>query len=422
MRKQRVMDWSRRALIVLLLISAALLLRQTGYFAGFRKRLQLSAAEQTEGAALDQSQTRSAAVTVQPTAVMVCASDGALRYGAAWEEATTAVLRRFSADLGEALGSAGAPEKISEEAFRERLERCGVFLQFYCPQPLELLSEWLGAEMSGGAAALSAQSLCLSASGTEVSLSFVTPEKEFCSCATAVSADGFRNRAAEFAPNGAYYAWESERLGGGYSVLLPTPPTAALAKSTVPLLGGEMADVLLQTMDMNRYVASSYVEADGTTVYVDEETTLRVNPSGTAFFRRAAGPGTDDAGSFARSVGSAWQIAERSVGRACGDGALMFAGASYNAPQRTTTVYFDYHVNGIPVRLTKDHAAEIVMRGDTVIQAELQFRSFAVSGDRTELLPFLQAAAIAEAGQGRPELVYADSGETTECVWVIADE
>ena len=76
---------------------------------------------------------------------------------------------------------------------------------------------------------------------------------------------------------------------------------------------------------------------------------------------------------------------------------------------------------GIPVRLASGHAAEIVMRGSTVVQARLQFRRFARGEERTEMLPWLQAAAIALDAGSVPALIYADAGDATECMWVIAD-
>ena len=48
MRKQWVRDWGRRLLILALLISAALLLRHTGLYSGFRNQLKRSMNTRTE--------------------------------------------------------------------------------------------------------------------------------------------------------------------------------------------------------------------------------------------------------------------------------------------------------------------------------------------------------------------------------------
>ncbi len=177
---------------------------------------------------------------------------------------------------------------------------------------------------------------------------------------------------------------------------------------------------MLTAMGMNRFVASSYTESDGTVVYVTDETTLRISPTGAVVFRRAATPEAGEPDKLAAAVSRAWQAASRCLDQFRSDAALQFAGASYTASQRSYVVALDYAVDGIPVRLASGHAAELVVRDDTVIQARLQLRHFTRTETRTQLLPYLQAAAIAE-GKGAAEIVYADAGEATACMWVIAD-
>ena len=420
MRKQKLRDWIRRGCILLLLASALLLLRNTGYYAGFREML-LGQSERSERTETSGGAAPQADVSVLPVAVTVRGPDGGARYGAAYDgENTSAVLRRFSVDLGEALGSADDPAELNEADCRAKMNGCCVCFHFACPLPLNLLSGWLGTEMSGGAAADSAVTVCLCASETETTLCYRTPEGLYFNCATAAKPDALRARTAEFPPNGALYAWESDRLEGGETLLLQEAPHPAVVKSAVALPNGEETNALLQTMGMNSFVASSYSEVDGTTVFIHEETSLRISPTGTASFRRAASL-NERGGTMSEAVNAAWQTAERTIGIDCGDGGLLFAGVSFSEAQETYTVLLDYVVDGIPVRLASGHAAEIVLHGDTVIQARLQFRRFTRTEEQTVLLPYLQAAAIAAAQQAEPELIYADAGNDTVCMWVIAD-
>ena len=142
MTKQKVFDWLRRGAIVVLFVTALLLLRHTGYYAGFRDML-LGSVDSGETGQVIESETAHAAVNIQPLAVTVCGPDGGARYGAAYDGNTAAVLRRFSVELGEALGSAGDPVEIDEETFRDCLAGCGVSFRFLCPLQLRLLSGWL---------------------------------------------------------------------------------------------------------------------------------------------------------------------------------------------------------------------------------------------------------------------------------------
>ena len=422
-RRTRARDWGRHALLLLLLVSALLLLRRTGYLSDLRGRLSLPGGPAASGAAAETPLPRPFSA-LTPVAVTVRGAEGGGRYGAAYDaEETAAVFRRFSVDLGEALGSAGAPRDTDEAALHALLDRSALTLHFACPMPLELLSGWLGVEMSSDAAADAPLWLCLSASETEALLGYRTQSGACRVCATAVNPESFRAHTAEYAPNGTLYAWESERLpDGGDALLLPGAPEAAALVSAVPLPRAAETDAIMAAMGMNSFVASSYTEADGTMVYVSDDNTLRLSPDGTVFFRRTVSPDTaaDDEG-LAAAVSRAWQAAERSLLPMAGDGEMRFAGALRVQAQRTVTIYLDYAADGIPVRLASGHAAEIVLRGETVVQARLQLRQFTRTDRAAQLLPYLQAAAIAAHAQGRAELIYADAGEATACMWVIAD-
>ncbi len=420
MDAQRLRDWLRHGLVVLLLISAFFLLRRTGYYAGIRSLLS-SAPARSESAGTDEPAAADAAVGVECVAVTVCGPEGGARYGVAYDPAAEGIFRRFSVDLGEALGSADDPVECTEEQLRAVLAESCVCFHFADPVPLRLLAGWLGTDMTGAAAGDSAAFLCLSAARDTTTLCYRTPEGACFTCATAAKPEALRVRTLDYPPNGAQYAWETERLGDGDALLLSGAPQPAVLKSAVALPAGAERDALLSAVGMNSFVASSYTESDGTVVFVNDETTLRLNPGGTAVFRRGAA-GTD-AGrdTMAAAVETAWRLIERSVGQVSGDGALCFAGVRRNETRQSWTVLADYMVDGIPVRLAAGHAAEIEVRGETVLQAQLQFRRFTRTEERTALLPWLQAAAIAQTRGSEPALVYADAGDATECMWVIAD-
>ena len=421
MRKQWIRDWGRRLVIAALLASALLLLRRTGYYDGIRSRLERSRSSRTEMSAGAENTMPRPIGAMIPLSLTVCAADNGGRYGTAYTgDGPSEVFQRFSLDLGEALGSAGAPAPCTEEEFRACLNRCSVTMEFLCPMPLELLSGWLGVEMSSAAAQHSARLLCLSAAESETLLCYQTEDGARYLCATAVNTDGFRGRTAEYAPNGALYAWESDRLDGGGTLLLLTElPQPAVINSALPSIRDREIDAMLTAVGMNSFVTNSYAESDGTVVYISDENTMRIDTGGQVFFRRAGTPDTRGDVDLTAAVGRAMQIAELCMAPYAGEGALRFAGAAVFPEQRSCTVMLDYTVDGIPVRLASGHAAEIVVRGETVIQAQLQLRRFTRTSGRTELLPCLQAAAIAAAAGGTPELIYADAGEATECMWVI---
>ena len=423
MHKRKLQSVGRKLLIAVLLAAAVLLGRETGYFSARRGSLFSAAQEGMEHSASAETGYARATGAAMPLAAVVCLPDGG-RCGAAYNEGTvTAVFHRFSADLGEALGSAGAPTELTEAEFcRDCLGGCGLFLRYDCPRPLDMLTAWLGAEMTGAAAAHRAEIVFLRAGEASVELCYRTDDGLYYHCATAVSPVGLRSRLAEYPPNGTEFVFEKETISGGdaCAVLLQGAMRADVVSAPVSLPTGEDQDSLLQAMGMNSYVSSSYTEADGTIVFVDEDATIRMNPAGSVFFRRNTLPG-DAQQNVNTAVDLAWQTAERSIGRACGDAQLIYAGTVSDEAQRSVTVLLDYAVNGIPVRLAAGHAAEITLRGNTVVAAGLVFRRCTVTEDYETLLPFLQANAIAAAEGSAAELIYSDRGETLNCVWVKTD-
>ena len=153
MRKQWIRDWGRRLLIAALLVSALLLLRRTGYYAGIQSRLERSRSIRTETSASAADRMPRPIEAMIPLTLTVCSTENGGRYGTAYtDEGPSEAFRRFSLDLGEALGSAGTPAPCTEEEFRACLNRCSVVMEFLCPMQLDLLSGWMGVEMSSAAA------------------------------------------------------------------------------------------------------------------------------------------------------------------------------------------------------------------------------------------------------------------------------
>lgn len=411
----------RKLLIVVLLVTAALLLWETGYLSGIGGRFRPG--EHTATAGTESAVDPKPAGMAQPLAAVVCGADGG-RYGAAYDRETVmAVFQRHSVDIVEALGSAGTPEIMTPEAFQDCLKRSGVLLRFYGAQPLALLSGWLGGEMRGEAAVYHAELLCLCAEGDGVALCFRTEDGTYFRCTTAVSQEGLRARTAEYTPNDAGYAFELSLLSGsdGCAVILEGAVRANLVQCGIPVPSGAETDALLQAVGMNSYSARSYTEADGTVVFVGEEMTLRLAPTGEVFFHRSGAALPGGSSSVTAAVTAAWRLAEQSVGKNCGDAVLLLADVQRSEGQRVCTVSLDYAVNGVPVRLSSGHAVEVVFRDGVPVQAELAFRRYTLTEEVETLLPALQAAAVAATEHATAELIYADGGETMHCIWVKSD-
>lgn len=414
MRKERLLSIARKIVILGLVISAVLLLLRTDYFSALRRTLPAESSSHAESTSVE------GAAALRPRAVMVCYPDGSRAASACDGETTEEAFLHFAALLGEALGSAGAPQGISEAEFRALAEAGSVFVDLGAPVQLDLLTGWLGAGVFSESD-MSADVLYLGLSEEDVLLCFRGGDGGFYRCDTVAQTGALRARMDDLPLSGdAAFAYENARLEGvePYMVVLEeTPGVSAL--SAVSARDEAAPETLLEAVGMNFFVASYYDEADGTAVYVEEEKTLRLSPDGVLSYRDGGVPEDPPrAESLSDAVDRAFLLVRGSAGAYCGDAKLMFAGAEKDGTG-TYTVYFDYCVNGIPVRLAEGHAAVVEVARGTLLRAVVRLRRYTVSGETETVLPMYRAAAIAAAGGGgSPVLIYTDTGAAVSCIWI----
>jgi len=420
MRKEKLGNLLRGLLIICLLVSAALLARETGYYSRMFDRVSVKAAE-TEASPGEQTGLSAAELVqaVKPRTVLVRTADGTAMVSAYDGDNTEDAFHRFSAILGEALGSAGEPEHMEEKDFRGGLNGESVYLEFFCEVPLSLLAQWLGSEAHGDAAQMSAHGLYLGISDVNVNLCYRGTDGSFYGCTTAAVSESLRTKMSEFQGASAQFAYDDASLGSPdpYLVVLSALPEISNV-STASVRSSVDTAELMQTLGMNSYLASSYVEADGTKVFIDNEKSLRISADGKVSFRTGgAESDRQPADSLSDAVGYAYEIAKRSLGSYIGDAELLLKSIAAGGTG-DYTVTFDFGINGIPLRPVEGNAAEIVFLNGQVVQVTLMLRSYSCTEQTETVLPMQQAAAIAAAAGSTPELVYADDGETVQCVWV----
>ena len=414
--RKRLVEWGKDAAIVLLLVTAALLIRESGYFSVFR---QSTAGTVGQSALAGQSEEESAAaMPIRPLKLHVSAPRGA-RIGLAWDAGGVSELfDGFAASLAEALGSAGAAETITETQWREHLLGESVCFDYSCAVPLSLLSSRLGVSLRD-TEDFSASLLCLSCDGDTVWLCFRSePDGGFYRCASAAGAAAVRARLDACEGSAASFAFEDERLSAlePYTLMLDELPEISSAISS-PAPEGVDLEALMRYLGMNSNIIRPYTEADGTRVFVDSGKRLGIEPDGTVSFKGAA-PDIGGNGAQANSPLDAVSLAERMLAPA-GEAELGFAGAE-PGQDGTLSCRFRYLVNGIPVELAgSTYAAEIILSGGVVTYLELHPRTYALTGKSETVLPMEPTAMMAtSSGARRVELVYLDSGAALSCEWI----
>jgi hypothetical protein len=422
----RTKERAKTVLIIVLAISGVLLAVNSGLFQLGASRKQTTAS----GQASSGSQTGTAgsvAVNIAgPYVIAVTDASGshcALTYdGAELVQAYDGL----SAYLGEALGSAGDPEQITESEWAAALKGTGAYFDFVYAQPIYLLSASLGTSMTSSASQHSARRFCLSLDDGSVYLYYQRArDGEYYKCTTAVNTAAVTAKLGDWKPNGAAFMFETDydydKVDGCFLILDGQPQVHAISGQN-PLGADFDASALTAKLGMNSYLASSYKEGDGTRVYVDGSCTLRASADGKVTFKNSEPSGADgyEKTDIKAALRTANQIVSATIAASGGIASAVMDGIRYDDSTDTYTVSYDYQVTGLPVSVGPGSAAVITVTGGSVTGAELYYREYTYSGADDSPLPAVQAMAVAQAkGGGMPQLCYVDSGDTVTAGWII---
>ena len=414
--RKRLLEWGKNVLIVVLVITALMLGSLTGVFGGLRR---------SDGLQDDAVLPESGGVAAAAMPFVMAVADGhvgrcGVTYGA---ERIEALYERFSAALGEALGSSGTPEEVTEQQWRAALGGPGVYFDYLYEQPLSVLSAWLGTEVTGGAGAHTARRICLALEGDGLALYYVRARSGgFYRCETALSASAVSARLQEYTSNGASFVWElteDENLDP-YALFEEGLQTLSHAEGTNPIRDTAVSGQLPELFGFA--AARSYTEEDDT-VYVEGDATLRVSSSGAVNYR-CYEEGLELGGAYMSAqavVEAARALCQRGPGASCGAAKLGLSDVRYDQNTNTYTVCFEYAVDGVPVRLPEGPAAELTVTDGRLQEAAIHFRSYALTTETTTPLPpALAMAAVRAAGGGEPLLAYVDSVSAVNLRWLAA--
>lgn len=423
--KKKLRELGKDLLIAALVVSALLLGRASGILGSLLPD-GVTGIFTGLGGSTPGETTESGAVTAAavPFAAAVTGSVG-MRYGLTYgEERVAELYGRFSAALGEALGSSGTPEAITEAQWRDALDGPGVYFDFLYEQPLSVLAVWLGTEITGGASSHTARRICLAPEGDGLTLYYLRErDYSFYRCETALSASAFAQWLEAYTPNGAAFAWElsDDESLDPYALLETGLLTLPVVTASNPCRETVSAADLQALFGFT--VALSYAESDGTVVYVEGDATLRVSPAGTVSYRCAEGGlGLGPEGmSTQAAVEAARALCQRGPGSGSGAGSLGLSGVRYDQATEAYIICFDYAVDGIPVVLPDGPAVELTIAGGTLREAVMRFRCYTPEEETCTPLPAEQAlAAVCAKGGGEPLLAYVDGQGAVELQWLAA--
>lgn len=422
---KRLTEAGKSVLIALLILSALIFSVKIGLFSGlnnsdvFEGVLSLG----SESAGTESGGAYPSAAS--PFCIVITPADGG-HYTAMYDdEALSAAYERFSNSLGEALGSAGEPEAVTEAEWEAALSGCGIYYDFFSDQSLSVLAGWLYTSVSGDTALHTARRICLAADDSGVSLYYIRVRDGVAyRCDTALSYSLLCREIEDYPPDGSMFNYEMKSpfdLVDPYTVILP----AQLAISSViagnPIDIGAAGEEMLSAFGMSRLLAYPYTEADGAEIFVEGDDTLRIEANGILTYSGTATAEEQTVLRPAQAIETARLLCEATLGARCGEASLHLSYIGSVSSSNEYLLRFDYTLNGIPVGFADgSSAAEIMLSGSKIVSAKMIFREYTGSDTMERPLPSLQAAAVVQAsGGGEPRLTYVDNMDSVTADWII---
>lgn len=422
--KRRLIEWGKDALIVLLSLSAVYLLSMTPLVRD-SGLLDLLPPGESPGTGI---LTQSPGVAMLPARLAVAGEGG--RCGVQYDEARLEELfPPLGALLGDALASAGSPQTISEQQWRQYLKGTSIYFDFAGDVPLPALQHWLQGAGTVGLEGAARRVLLCAGEGDQVLLCWQqSGTGQFFSCSTALTQSLHLDPATASVPSyAASFAFENQnlsRLLAPYTLITEAARQGVCYAASNPLAGSGTDTVL----DALAFSGQNHAQVSGGEVYLDGGDRLVVGTGGTVSYRAAQGekypvsPSRDEAG-LAGAVDEARALAEGSLGALCGEARLYLMSAQET--EGAIRLRFGYLLNGCPVYLgSGGWAAEFWVKDGYITQFTLHFRSYAPNGEHTLLLPIDKAAAMLPsiAREGRELVIqYQDGGGSSVSPrWVAA--
>ncbi len=428
-KKAKRVDRLQNLTIALLTFSFLLLLLQTPLFSADGKTLT-----ETLRGWLPDTQTAISpvdeALTALSVPVRVVQTNEFLRSGT--DAMTTAddAFEGVAALFGEALGSAYGLSSVGESVLLSALDGKGIYLEFACDLPLEVLAARLGAAPPT-ARELDVRRCLLSAEGAERAMLYLQDTERGVFCfSTALDAETVRAYLEEQSGSEVDFAFS---LGEEYESLSPytilfSSRVERSELTAANALSDYAAEELLRRAEFNPHTQDWYTESSGTVVYIEGQRKLYLLTDGTLAYSGAA---AEEGSLFAVSAANPAQPTRTELCAAArslvgtltqsrlGDAALYLSGMERD--ETGTTVRFDYMVGGTPVRFSDSApAAEVRIEGNSITAFVLTMRRYTLTERSTALLPTALSRAIAQRYPNcELTVAYIDAyGDTVGASWI----
>ena len=423
MNRRRAIALLQDLALVLLTVSALFLLSRTPLFSGgWTDRVQAiftagpQAGSQEQGIDLE-------AVTPSFHAVITNEAEYG-RYGRLYIPAEDGLFLQLSPLLRDAMGSAGEGVRAAEQTLWDALDTPSVYLDLTAVLPLSAVAACLGAE--GGEPGQAVRYLALTTEEPGGAMLYLSDGgEELFRYETALPVSAVRELAEEFAPNSAGFAFESYYATlSPYSVLVTDFAAPPVLTGEVP--PGCTLNNLLDALDFNTHIMSSYTDPGGAEVVGETPRTLRFAPGGAVAY---AGDQTVVSPLYRVSAAGEVPTAQEALAAAAGlagvlteaVGASPLALCALEPTADGWRAAFRYQPGGVPVLfadggqgLAGEEALSVTITGRAITAFAYRCRLYTPLEEDPLFLPPVQAAALASIYPNADLSVgYADDGAGT---------
>ena len=425
-KRKMVLEWVKTALIVLLAASALLLGRQTELFTDFFSLIPVfgNVAKLVKGTAGTGSSNPGGASFIEaarPLTIVITNEQGE-RYGARNDIlARNAVYERTVSIFGETLGSASEPMEIGEMEWRTALSGAGVYYEYLLPVKLSILGGWLGIRLPETVGDASVRRVCVAFGEDRSRVYYQDSDSDRFFVAITASSAVKMQELDIYSPNGAQFAFEtgiSASESAPYVLILQGNEYSDIRADSA----GNMEMLLGITQDAMGHgneIFTPYYPGDGALGRLGTQFNIRVDEFDRVVYRNTDSSPADNAPPASTEnemIERARVIVAGTLG-AIESGAEVFYETLEYGASGSCSVYFGYYIAGGRIHLYEDgYAARITFSGGIVSEAELKYRSYALTGEYTKLPPERQALV---AAGGEFTLCYYDTGaERMQPAWV----
>ncbi len=417
----------KTVLIVFLVLLAVFLIGETQIFAQFFGGRTLSSIIASSGSRnvlplWNEETDPHSAEAAQPLFLAVTVSNGS-HYGVKYSEAELdSVYSSAATLLGEVIGSAGEPEEIAESEWRAALSSQNIFVDYLNSFPLPLISSWFGSEPTASLSQHSVRRLCISsADGRSVRLSYIDSGSGlFYSAPTSVLFPSLSQVLQLYQLDSARFAFELGPVYSGcdpYSLILSNT-SAPVTAAPVPLSSADI-DRAVAAFSVNPNTASHFTESDGTLVYVESGSSLRISERGILSYRNISGEGRLSAADSASSNALADMIkySKKLVETSVGGGMRIYLTGVLSA-ENSYTFSFGCYLAGMPLLRSDGLTSYVTVENGIVTSAQILLHAYSLAEQTETVLPEIQAAAMASDGR-EALLCYVESGGGVSARWVL---